>query len=70
MFADRKTLFDLTGYQRPAATRRWLDRERIPYMIGSDGWPRVLQSVILERLGGLPTSVPANPEPRLRLRHS
>jgi len=24
----------------------------IPYMMGADGWPRVLQAVLLERLGG------------------
>lgn len=57
----------LTGLERPSAVRRFLTRERIPYMVGADGWPRVLQAIIMDRLGGK-VAPPAN-EPRLRLRN-
>jgi hypothetical protein len=64
----RNELKDLTGLQRAFAVRGFLTREKIPFMTGSDGWPRVLRDVILRKLGGqsLPYSIP---EPRLRLRH-
>lgn len=61
---DLKTL---TGLLRPHAIRRYLDDEGIPYMIGADGWPRVLQAVLLERLGG--QQRPLTEEPKLRLRN-
>lgn len=57
----------LTGLTRPHAIKRYLDEESIPYMMGADGWPRVLQAVLLERLGGKQTSLIR--EPRLRLRN-
>jgi hypothetical protein len=57
----------LTGLERPSAIRRFLTKQRIPFMVGADGWPRVLQAIILERLGG-PIAPPAH-EPRLRLRN-
>ena len=47
---------------------RWLEREGIPFVVAADGKPRVLQAVIMGRLGG--QVVPPNPEPRLRLRHA
>lgn len=64
MIASQETLTELTGLKRPSAVRRWLDREHIPYMVGVDGWPRVLQATIMERLGGKPAQ--AKPEPQLR----
>lgn len=66
MILPRDTLISITGLQRRSAVRRWLDRHAIPYLVGADGWPRVLQAVMMERLGG---QVPQIPEPRLRLRH-
>ena len=51
MILQNKELTELSGLQRPSAIRRWLERNRIPYMPGADGWPRVLQATILERLG-------------------
>lgn len=57
----------LTGLERPSAIRRFLTRERIPYMVGADGWPRVLQAIIMDRLGG--QVAPTAHEPRLRLRN-
>ncbi|CAB1369327.1 DUF4224 domain-containing protein [Denitratisoma oestradiolicum] len=67
MFLSTLHLRELTGLQRPSSIRRWLDEQRIPYLVGADGWPRVLHSVIAERMGGV--IVPQPPEPRLRLRH-
>jgi len=57
----------LTGLERPSAIRRFLARQRIPFMVGADGWPRVLHAIILERLGG--QIAPPTNEPRLRLRN-
>lgn len=68
MFISRPDLIELTGLQRPSAIRRWLKRERIEYIDGADGWPRVLQSVVVARLGGKAETI--KPEPRLRLRHA
>ena len=59
----------LTGLQRPSAIRRWLDRNKIPYINGADGRPRVLQIIIIERMGGAAVMPPAS-EPKLRLRHA
>ncbi|KAA3649824.1 MAG: DUF4224 domain-containing protein [Proteobacteria bacterium] len=64
LIATRETLIELTGLRRPSAVRRWLDRECIPYMVGADGWPRVLQTIIMARLGG-PSKAPVK-EPQLR----
>lgn len=66
MILTRKELNELTGLQRPSAVRRWLDGQRIPYLVGADGWPRVLQAAIIDRMGGKPVIVR---EPQLRLRH-
>ena len=67
MIAEQSTLTAITGLQRPHAIRKWLDRENIPYLNGADGWPRVLQAVIVARLNG--KSDPPKPEPILRLRN-
>lgn len=66
MILTRKELIDLAGLQRPSAVRRWLDMQHIPYLVGADGWPRVLQSAMLDRMGA--RAVPVR-EPQLRLRH-
>lgn len=62
----RAELAELTGLQRPAATRRWFEREHIPYLMGADGSPRVLLGPVLKRLGGS-VEPPPRPEPQLRL---
>ena len=64
---DKSELIALTGLQRPSAIRRWLEAQRIPYMLGADGWPRVLQALIMARLGGKAEA--PRPEPQLRLRN-
>ena len=64
-FATRDDLKSLSGYQKPETVMRFLRDQRIPFIVGKDGWPRVLSAVINERLGGQIT--PAPREPRLRL---
>lgn len=56
----------LTGLERPSAIKRFLTRQRIPYMVGADGWPRVLHAIIVQRLGG---QVTPPEEPKLILRN-
>lgn len=68
MFLPDEDLFALTGLQRPSAIRRWLDTRGIPYEVTATGRPRVLESVIITRLGG--ASPARSPEPRLRLRNA
>lgn len=66
--ATKEELKSLTGLQRPFAIRNYLTGQRIPFMTGADGWPRVLRAIIMERLGGQITPPPAR-EPQLRLRN-
>ena len=68
MFLTDEALAQLTWLQRPSAMCRWLEREGIHFVVAADGKPRVLQAVIMGRLGG--QVVPPNPEPRLRLRRA
>jgi hypothetical protein len=65
--ASHEDLKRLTGLKRPAAIKRFLTREQIPFMVGADGWPRVLHVIIMARLGG--QARPSVPEPQLRLRN-
>lgn len=65
--ATPEELKRLTGLVRPSAIKRFLTRERIPYLVGADGWPRVLNAIIMQRLGG---QVAPPAEPQLRLRNS
>ena len=65
--ATKEDLKSLTGLERPHAIRRFLARQRIPFMVGADGWPRVLNAIIMEKLGG--QIAPPTHEPQLRLRN-
>lgn len=65
LILSKAELMELTGLQRPSAIKRWLERQRVPYMVGADGWPRVLQTIIMNRLGGKAEA--PKPEPQLRL---
>jgi hypothetical protein len=65
---SRDELKLLTGLQRPSAIKRFLSRQRIPYLVGADGWPRVLNATIIEKMGGNHVVLPAH-EPQLRLRN-
>jgi hypothetical protein len=63
MFLTRTELIDLAGTTRPKVIARWLRRVGIGYIVGVDGWPRVMRTVVEVKLGAhQPTA-----EPRLRL---
>lgn len=68
MVLSKETLTEISGLQKPAYIRKWLEGEKVPYLLGADGWPRVLESIMVERLGGKVTSKHPK-EPQLRLRH-
>ena len=62
MILSRTDILELAApLEKPSAIRRWLERERIPYIPGPDGWPKVAESVILSRLGGH-AAPPCEPE--------
>lgn len=65
--ATPEELKRLTGLERPSAIKRFLTQQRIPFMVGADGWPRVLHAIIMQRLGG--QIAPPAHEPQLRLRN-
>lgn len=58
---------DLTGYQQPTAQVRWLVENNLPYLLGGDGKPKVLRSLVVRRLGGGAAADPPKREPELRL---
>ena len=62
MFLLRPEIIELSGLHRQSAVCRWLDRQGIQYLVGADGWPRVLRSAIMERLGGQIVPHTAQPE--------
>ncbi len=62
MFLTIAELRELTDLERQAAIRRWLDRQRIPFIVAANGWPKVLRCVIMERLGAQVTAPTAEPE--------
>lgn len=51
-FLSPDELKDLTGFERPAAQRRWLTDNEFPFVEGGDGTPKVLEQIVLQRLGG------------------
>lgn len=53
MTLTRDELRELSGKTRPDAIMRWLDQERIAYLRGGDGWPKVSRIVIEIRLGAV-----------------
>lgn len=65
MLLTPEEVADLSGYQKPSAQIRWLEVQRIPYLVGGDGRPKVLRAPLIERLGGSPA---AKREPQLRLK--
>jgi hypothetical protein len=67
VFLSNEELRELSGYQKRSAQMRWLEAQGIAFLIGGDGVPKVLRSVVIARLGGT-TPVEAKPkEPQLRL---
>ncbi|MET1491567.1 DUF4224 domain-containing protein [Uliginosibacterium paludis] len=65
IFLTRTNLTELSGRKRPNAVRAWLDCQGIPYVVGADKWPRVLEAAILSKMGMADSS--AGEEPRLIL---
>jgi len=52
VFLTPAQLIELTGYQRPAAQRRWLKANGFTFLDGADGRPRVLISHVEQVMGG------------------
>ena len=42
MFLTKLQTQELTGYKIPSAQIRWLQKNRILFKVGADGYPRVL----------------------------
>lgn len=64
MFLTPDELCELSGAKRRSNIQQWLDAQRIPYLIGADGWPRVSRAVVCSRLG---ESLNPAREPKLHL---
>lgn len=64
VFLTPADLANLTGYTRQSAQLRWLRAHAWPHEIGGDGRPKVLQSYVERRLGGVDSP---RREPQLRL---
>jgi len=62
MFLDDDDVRNLTGFQRPSAQVRWLRDRAYPFELAAGGKPKILRSVVEDRLGGRIES-----EPRVRL---
>ncbi len=65
MLLSTLEIIDLTGYQRPSAQIRWLNSQKIPYLVGGDGRPKVLRAPLIERLAGI-SEAAVKREPKLR----
>jgi hypothetical protein len=63
-FLSAERVAELTGYQRVSAQRRWLAENDLPFIEGGDGTLKVLEQVVLSRLGG---SQQKKKGPQLRL---
>jgi hypothetical protein len=50
MFLTKEELFQLTGYKRRAHIEAWLTQNGFRFVVGGDGWPRVLLAAV-ERAG-------------------
>lgn len=51
MFLTQAELIEMTGYQKHQAQQRWLKAQRIPFLIGGDGMPRVMRATVLGIMG-------------------
>ena len=61
MFLTQEELRDLTGLKRPTAQVAWLRDHNWPVELDARKRPRVLRSVVLARMGGLPEQRQAGP---------
>lgn len=65
-FVDHDTLKSVSELSRPSAIRRWLDSRGIPYIVGNNNWPKVLEDTLLSRLQGSDTTPTGRATPSLR----
>lgn len=61
MFLTFDELTDLTGYRFAAYQIRWLTANGIQFLLNCEGKPRVLKSVILDKIGGTDTPTTIQP---------
>ena len=64
-FLTAEEVAELTGFVRPAAQKRWLSENDFSFVEGGDGRPKVLEEVVLSRLGA--RQAKKDKGPRLRL---
>lgn len=66
MVLTKQELRELTGRARHREQREWLQLQRIPFLIGADGVPKVLRATLISILGISP-SPELHRGPKLRL---
>lgn len=64
MFLTATELIEMTGYQKHQAQQRWLKAQRIPFLIGGDGMPRVMRATVLGIFGASAKAEPSGPKLR------
>ena len=64
ILASRQLLKEVSGRKRPSTVSAWLRLQRIEFLPGADGWPRVLVSEIERRMSSGEYS---RPEPKLNI---
>ena len=57
----------MTGYQKHQAQQRWLKAQRIPFLIGGDGMPRVMRATVMGILAPAPRPNQSGPQLRWRI---
>jgi hypothetical protein len=65
LFLSDEQLADLTGYARPSAQVRWLQRNGVTHYVRADGRPRVPVTAIIAPLAGASPATPASAGPNL-----
>ena len=55
MFLSIDEIKELTGNGQKSPCCKWLDENHYLYEINSKGWPVVLRSHVVARMGGTPT---------------
>lgn len=48
MLLTRDQVKDLSGYRKPSCQIRWLKKQGLPFFVGADGYPRVLETSLTE----------------------
>ena len=63
IFLTQEEIKDLTDRKIPKAQIRWLKNNAYPFEVGASGKPKVLRSLVLERLKSCTTSLSNSNEP-------